>query len=320
MRQVYLRKKTLNKVISELRNTISEQRDNSNLQIRPQQGSDYFASVSAKNKKYAETVELKKLLIKYSCVPYNMVALVLYVLRNKEILMKKLQVSEPVLIFATKLAIGIMGRETDFGQNSEFTDDAAIFLRQNGLGGLADLGQDIYNFVKGTNSVQSLGPAQFTKETWKDYGFQDTIGDFDRSFNTVSQGIATVFRLIYDYREALSNGSGTGPSENPIAVKQGKITNIQGTGNNTWDLSIVAHNRGKAILGSYCQTNNPDFACRCNKNTCQPYPKSRKDFVLNVFTDKKIPNYFPNLGSGNGPKSIGYLEEVVKSIQGYNCF
>jgi hypothetical protein len=88
----------------------------------------------------------------------------------------------------------------------------------------------------------------------------------------------------------------------------------------------------------YCTTNHPLYAAPCRNTKISPF-KSKEKFnpesallskvtdpklknfpgVLTVNTSDIIPNYFPNLG---GPKhtGIGYVEEVAKYINSYNCF
>ena len=116
----------------------------------------------------------------------------------------------------------------------------------------------------------------------------------------------------------MKTGTGTGPSVNPIAIRQGKIKSINGTGNNAMDLAIVSHNMA-GLINKWCQTNDPNFAGPCNQPVYQPYKESKPELKVNVYTDKQILNYFPNKGSG-ALRTIGYLEEVTDYINKFNCF
>jgi hypothetical protein len=272
----------------------------------------------------------------YSCVPDNAKLFVNYVIINKNLLTKKLNVDYKTLILLTKASVGIMGRETKFGNFTEFYDTASETLRGAGLGSLVDW------YIKrkyGEKGTQSIGISQFTPETWKRYGLDKSIGDFDSSLDTISMGLGTLYSLTNRYKRALSNGLKPEPSVNPILKKYGVIQHIKGTGNHALDMSILSHNMPEQkTIYPYCTTNHPLYAAPCRNTKISPF-KSKEKFnpesallskvtdpklknfpgVLTVNTSDIIPNYFPNLG---GPKhtGIGYVEEVAKYINSYNCF
>ncbi|NBO22823.1 hypothetical protein EBU94_05725, partial [bacterium] len=252
------------------------------------------------------------------CVPKSVRFLVLYVKAYKKPLMEKLGVDEKTLLFLLKASLATMGRESSFATNSEFTDDATVFLNDWHVGGLADALVWLYNKAKGTNKKPSLGASQFTQETWDEYGLDKLVGDFYSSTSVVKSGLGTMFRLLADYRKGIQKGLKNEPSVNPIAVKQGKITSINGTGNNIWDLAIVAHNLGSSIMTTWCSTDNPDFASPCSEQSYKPYPKEKPNLVFKVNKNQVIPNYFPNKRTGSST-SIGYVEDVVKYIKSMSC-
>ena len=76
----------------------------------------------------------------YSCVPDNVNLFVDYVITNKNLLMKKLNLDYKTLILLTKASVGIMGRETKFGNYTENTDTYSEILRGVGLGSLVNWG------------------------------------------------------------------------------------------------------------------------------------------------------------------------------------
>lgn len=260
--------------------------------------------------------------VTYKCLPQSLSVFANYVKSHKQDLMSSLQVDEKTLVLMAKAAMGIIGRETSFGEGTEFKDEASEFLTKWGLGFIPQTAQSAYNTVGGLvgrrKQQMSLGPAQFTKDTWNRYGLDKKIGSYDESFNIVKQGLGAIHRINDDYKLALKEGTGTGPSVNPIAVRQGKIKTIDGTGNNAMDLAIVSHNMG-GLINKWCQTSDPNFAGPCNQTVYQPYKESKPEIKVNVYQDKQIPNYFPNKGSG-ALTSIGYLEEVAKYIKSFNCF
>jgi hypothetical protein len=276
----------------------------------------------------------------YTCVPGDLNLFVDYVMSNKNLLMKKLNLDYKNLIYLTKASIGIIGRETKFGSFTETQDTASEILRGGGLGSLVNWGIQTYNKYSGKPAItQSLGMGQFTPETWKRYGLDKSIGDYNSSFNTVKQGLGVLYTLTNRYKKALTNGLKPQPSVNPILTKYGVIQAINGTGNHALDMAILGHNMPEEkTLFTYCTTSHPLYAAPCNMSKVTPF-KSKESFktdssLLQKVTDpnlKKypgeltvnrtniIPNYFPNL-SGPGHSGIGYVEEVAKYIKSFNCF
>lgn len=272
----------------------------------------------------------------YSCLPGDTSLFVDYVISNKNLLMKKLNLDYKTLILLTKTSVGIMGRETKFGNFTERSDTFSEILRGAGLGSLVNWG--IKKFY-GEKATQSLGVAQFTPETWKRYGLDKSIGDYDSSLGLISQGLGTLYSLTNRYERALSNGLKSEPSVNPILKKYGLIQEIKGTGNNALDMSILSHNMPEEkTIYPYCTTNHPLYAAPCRYSKISPF-KSQESFnpkstLLQKVTDpnlKKfprelkvnqsdiIPNYFPNL-KGPNHSGIGYVEEVSKFMKNFNCF
>jgi hypothetical protein len=271
----------------------------------------------------------------YGCVPGNLSLFVDYVMTNKKLLMKKLNLDSKNLILLTKISLGIIGRESKFGNYTEGWDTFSETLRGVGLGSLVDWGLK----KKYGKRQQSLGLGQFTADTWKKYGLDKSIGDYNSSFNTINQGLGVLYSLNIRYNKALSNGLKQEPSVNPILTKYGVIQRIKGTGNHALDMAILSHNMSEEkTLYPYCTTNHPLYASPCNKIKMKPYD-DQKSFnpnstLLKKVTDPKlkkfpgeltvnqsgvIPNYFPNLG-GPGHSGFGYVEEVVKYIKSFNCF
>ena len=271
----------------------------------------------------------------YGCVPGNLSLFVDYVMSNKKLLMKKLNLDSKNLILLTKASLGIIGRESKFGNYTEGWDTFSETLRGIGLGSLVDWG--LKKNMEIVNKVQVLD--NLLKILGKTYGLDKSIGDYNSSFNVINQGLGVLYTLSNRYKRALSNGLKTEPSVNPILSKYGLIGKIKGTGNHALDMAILSHNMPEEkTLYTYCTTNHPLYAGPCNKSKVNPYktkeafnPKSK---ILMKVTDpnlKKFPgeltvnqsgvisNYFPNLG-GPGHSGLGYVEEVATFMKSFNCF
>jgi len=271
---------------------------------------------------------------KYSCVPKNVRLFVDYVMVNKNPLASYLKIDVQNLILLTKISVGILGRETKFGKTVEWADRVSEILRSTGSGSFIDW------VFKKIGKSQSLGLGQFKPETWKKYGLDKSIGDYNNSFNQISQGLGVLYSLTNRYKRALANGLKAEPSVNPILSKYGIIKKINGSGSNALDMSILSHNFGeKLVLYPYCFTNHPLYAAPCYKPKHSPYDTKEsfdsqknktllskvsdeklKQFpgVLSVYQNNIIPNYFPNL-KGPVHTAIGYVEEVNMYAKNFGC-
>jgi hypothetical protein len=204
-----------------------------------------------------------------------------------------------------------MGRETDYSLGS-IGDTSALTVRNLPLGNwLMDTVEDI------AGQGMSLGPAQFTKKSWEEYGLDKKVGSFTGVGNVLNALLGTIYRLSTDYNLALERGLGTSPSVNPIAVKKGKIKNIDGSGDISMDLAIIAHNMGQSKIKKYCKTSSPNYNAPCDSPNGL-YKPFKDGEAFEVYTDKWVEGYFPNL-KHDQLTSIGYVEEVVERANGLGC-
>jgi hypothetical protein len=134
-------------------------------------------------------------------------------------LMKNMNIDYKTLILLTKVSIGIIGRETKFGTFQTKGDAASEILRGAGAGSLVDWGMKVYRELGGTTKSQSLGLGQFRPEAWKEYGLDKLVGDYNQSFDAISQGLAVLYSLSSRYKTALNNKLSTSPSVNPILLR-----------------------------------------------------------------------------------------------------
>ncbi len=226
------------------------------------------------------------------------------------------------------MAIGTLGRESDYGAADTFSDSAVLKFRTLPGGDTAwDAVEAIiegpisslrkrYYDGSGFPAKKSLGPAQFTAGAWKQYGLDKLVGEFDQVGKMLIALKGAYYRIAQDYKLALDRGVGTDPSINPIAVQQGKISSVDGSGNVSLDLAILAHNMGRGKIKKYCKTNNPNYNAPCDSPNGIYEPK--KGLRVKVNKNAWVPGYFPNLGS-RALTSIGYVEEVVKRAKQLGC-
>lgn len=284
---------------------------------------------------------------KYTCIPNpELRAAVHTLIQNKDQLKKSSGIqSDSLFLTILKMAIGTLGRESDYGAADTFSDSAVLKFRTLPGGDTAwDAVEAIiegpisslrkrYYDGSGFPAKKSLGPAQFTAGAWKKYGLDKLVGEFDQVGKMLIALKGTYYRIAQDYKLALERGIGTDPSVNQIVKtridnkrtkwnvdnpnkKEKKMFTIDGTGNVSLDLAIVAHNMGQEKIQKYCKTNNPKYNGPCNSPNGIYEPKNG----LRVKVDKNawVPGYFPYFESG-ALTSIGYTEEVVKRAKGLGC-
>lgn len=197
-----------------------------------------------------------------------------------------------------KVALGIIGRESDFGESNRFKFTSPLKSLWAALGGQT-----------------SVGYAQIKPETAEKYGIK--MEDLELA----SGSIEAAYKIVQDnYNLALKNGYTTQPSVN---LKDG-------TGNSALDLAIAAYNLGASKITKYCETSDPNIKKPCSKagqtiveqKMGQQTPKP--DGKLITVTNKHVPNYIPNFKTkrwdGVSISSHGYISEVAKRMKGYTCF
>jgi len=286
---------------SQLRKLLSEQ-------VTPTAPDDY----SGKDPEIPEITDTKYKDLR-KCLPTIEVATAVQtVLKKLNEIRKTAGISDNTLLLKIiKYAVATMGRETDYSLGS-IGDTSALTVRNLPLGNwLMDTVEDI------AGQGMSLGPAQFTKKSWEEYGLDKKVGSFTGVGNVLNALLGTIYRLSTDYNLALERGLGTSPSVNPIAVKKGKIKNIDGSGDISMDLAIIAHNMGQSKIKKYCKTSSPNYNAPCDSPNGL-YKPFKDGEAFEVYTDKWVEGYFPNL-KHDQLTSIGYVEEVVERANGLGC-
>ena len=196
-----------------------------------------------------------------------------------------------------KAVLGIIGRESDFGESKRFKFTSPLKSLWAALGGQT-----------------SVGYAQIKPETAEKYGLK--MEDLELA----SGSVEAAYKILQDnYNLALKNGYTTQPSVN---LKDG-------TGNSALDLAIAAYNLGASKITKYCETSDPNIKKPCSKagqtiveqKMGQQTPPKVKSIVV---TNRHVPNYIPNFKTerwdGVSISSHGYISEVAKRMKEYTCF
>jgi hypothetical protein len=196
-----------------------------------------------------------------------------------------------------KAVLGIIGRESDFGESKRFKFTSPLKSLWAALGGQT-----------------SVGYAQIKPETAEKYGIK--MEDLELA----SGSVEAAYKILQDnYNLALKNGYTTQPSVN---LKDG-------TGNSALDLAIAAYNLGASKITKYCETSDPNIKKPCSKagqtiveqKMGQQTPPKVKSIVV---TNRHVPNYIPNFKTkrrdGVSISSHGYISEVAKRMKEYTCF
>jgi len=276
--------------------------------------------------------KLKNEVNKTSCLPskeYSTAANT--IISKKDNIKKSLGIKDDTTFYKLlRYAIAVMGRETDYGNTSSIGDTIGTTYRENKWLKYANPILWVVDYIPQIDT-QSLGDAQFTKATWDGYGLNDIVGDYNKSLGVSEQMLGSLHRLSKDYNLALERGIGTNPSINSITKqrvdkerkeynkknpnKPKSMFKINGSGDVSLDLAILAHNMGSGKIQRYCTTSNPNYAGPCNKAT---YTPTKEVGEVKVNQNDWIEGYFPNL-KGGSHTAIGYVEEVVKNANTLNC-
>lgn len=206
-----------------------------------------------------------------------------------------------------KASLGIIGRESDFGDSNRFKYTSPLKSLWAALGGQT-----------------SVGYAQIKPETAKKYGIE--IKDLELA----SGSLDAAYKILQDnYKIAIKIGYTEQPSVN---LKDG-------TGNSALDIAIAAYNLGASKIVRYCKTNNPNINRPCSlagktikeqdgsielamnrKNQQQLRYSGTSITVTNQYVQNYIPNFKTKRWDGVSINSHGYISEVAQRIKTYTCF
>jgi hypothetical protein len=227
--------------------------------------------------------------------------------------------------FYVKYAMGILGRESDFGKvMGKYGVKAAPEYIMNKMSevvpGFKDLLQwGMKQWKDKDNWVPSMGIAQMTPDIAKKYNV-----DLEELMS-VSGSLYAASRYLIDLYKKLSPNFDTSQGSKIIYNKQ-LIDNPSSTGNAALDAAIMSYNSGPAkFTKKYCKTNNVEFMAPCDSpnGIYLPYPKSDPSFKLTVDKNQQIKNYVPTIKTKTGDDqyitNTGYLKEVVGYGNKFSC-
>jgi hypothetical protein len=197
-----------------------------------------------------------------------------------------------------KTALGIIGRESDFGESNRFKFTSSLKSLWASLGGQT-----------------SIGYAQIKPETAEKYGIKmEDLG-------LASGSVDAAYKIVQDnYNQAIKIGYTTQPS----------VNFKDGTGNSALDLAIAAYNLGASKITKYCETSDPNIKKPCSMagqtiveqkmGQQTPKPEGKSITVTNRHVQNYIPNFKTKRWDGVSISSHGYISEVAKRMKGYTCF
>jgi len=248
-------------------------------------------------------------------------------------------ISHNVNPFFVRYALGILGRESDFGKvMGKYGVKAVPEYVMNKLSEVVPGFKDLLQWgAKKTfgkdNWVPSMGVAQMTPDIAKKYNVNlEDLMSVSGSLLAVSNHLADLYKetsKFYDKNQ---------PSK---IINNGKlINNPSSSGNAALDAAIMSYNLGSSkFRKQYCSTNNPQFMAPCNSPNEEylPYPNDRPNYKLKVNPNNTIKNYVPNIKTDttglvdkglnkfrdepqtNYISSLGYLKEVVGYANKFEC-
>jgi len=297
---------------------------------------------------------VKKNYCKPYCISDRISCFIRVAKENKEKIKSKLgSINDSQLDFLMKIAIAIVGWQSDYGNKDRLYD-----IEPKELFGITIHPWDVYKsssagryllkqYAKKKNiNEPSFGPAEFKISEFEKTGVESEFGYGIDTF--IGSVLATMVTTWNAYKAAKNLGLSSGPSENLIAKNNGIWDSIKGTGNHLWDLAISVHTwpRDKMIK-KYCKTTHPLFAGPCNSPTYSPfkteqswndwkkstqsiqsyYKRTNESFPnnLKVLQSEPILNYYPFLSGAHGEIKMGQLdskvilESVAKQLKSFSC-
>jgi hypothetical protein len=168
----------------------------------------------------------------------------------------------------------------------------------------------LHNILGGEHSQ---GYAQIRPSTAKQYGIDMN------SLYTLGGSLDAIYKMLSkNYQTAKKYYSGP----TVTIYRNNKLTKVPAIGGDAaLHMTIAAHNAGSGILSNWCETNLPGIANKCSDTQRVP-DKSKPKMIAITKKNKKIDNYFPNIGGVHKytpqfKKSfdqLGSVPEIVKSL------
>jgi hypothetical protein len=250
-------------------------------------------------------------------------------------------ISQGIDPFYVKYALGILGRESDFGQvMGKFGVKAVPEYTMNKLSELIPGFKDVLQWgakkiFNKKNWVPSMGVAQMTPDIAKKYNV-----NLEQLMSVSGSLVASSKYLMLLYNETKQYYDSNQPSK--IIYNKQLIDNPSSSGNAALDAAIMSYNLGSSkFKKQYCKTNSSEYLAPCNSPNGQyrPFPKDNPNLILKVDTTQVIKNYIPNIKTDTtgivdkqlnkyvrdtptnvtNISSLGYLKEVVGYSKKFEC-
>ena len=234
-------------------------------------------------------------------------------------------ISEGIEPFWTKYALGILGRESDFGNvMGKFGIKAVPEYTMNKMSELIPGFREVLQwgakkFFNKSNWVPSMGVAQMTPYIAKKYNV-----NLEQLMSVSGSLVAASKYLKKLYNETTQYYDTNQPSK--IIFNKQLINNPSSSGNAALDAAIMSYNLGSSkFKKQYCKTNNVEYMAPCDSpnGQYQPFPKDNPKFILKVDKTQVIKNYVPTIKTKTSDNkyisNTGYLKEVVGYSNKFGC-
>ncbi len=234
-------------------------------------------------------------------------------------------ISEGIEPFWVKYALGILGRESDFGNvMGKFGIKVIPEYTMNKMSELIPgfkeaLQWGAKKFFNKSNWVPSMGVAQMTPDIAKKYNV-----NLEQLMSVSGSLVAASKYLKKLYSETEKYYDSNQPSK--IIYNKQLIDNPSSSGNAALDAAIMSYNLGSSkFKKQYCKTNNVEYMAPCNSpnGQYQPFPKDNPKLILKVDKNQVVKNYVPTIKTKTGDNkyisNTGYLKEVVGHSNKFGC-
>jgi len=234
-------------------------------------------------------------------------------------------ISHGVDPFYVKYAMGILGRESDFGKvMGKFGIKAVPEYVMNKMSEVIPGFKEVLQWgakkvFNKDNWAPSMGVAQMTPDIAKKYNV-----NLEQLMSLSGSLLATSKYIIDLYKTTKSFYDTNQPSK--IINNKQLIDNPSSTGNAALDVAIMSYNLGPSkFKKQYCKTNSLEYLAPCESpnGIYQPFPKDNPNLKLKVDKNQVIKNYVPTFKTKTGDNqyisNTGYLKEVVGYVNKFGC-
>lgn len=228
---------------------------------------------------------------------------------------------EPIFV---KYALGILGRESDYGKiYGAYAKKAAPEYIMNKLSEVIPGFKEIIQWGAKMRSgkenwVPSMGIAQMTPDVAKKYNINlEELMTLSGSLYAASRYLHDLYKITQKYYDT--------NQQSKIIYEKKLMLNPSSSGNAALDAAIMSYNLGSGKFNkSYCTTNNVEYMAPCQSPSgiFKPFPKDRPDYILKVNVNQPVKNYVPTIKTDTGSgyiSSTGYLKEVTTNAKGFAC-